>query len=101
PLQPLRIKLTVDLIRELGLDAGVEVAPPRPASDEEIGLCHSPRYVELVRRLSGHAQLDHEAVEAGFGTSDNPVAPGMHDACAAVVGGSLLAAEAVHTGAAL
>ena len=101
PLQPLRVKLTVDLIRELGLDAHAEVVEPRHASDDEIALCHSPRYVELVRRLSDHFPVDSEAARAGFGTLDNPVAAGMHDACAYVVGGSLVAAEAVHSGAAL
>jgi acetoin utilization protein AcuC len=101
PLQPLRVKLTVDLIRELGLDAHAEVVPPRLATDEEIALCHSPGYVAQVRRLSDRPSLDRAAAEAGFGTGDNPVAPGMHDACAAVVGGSLVAAEAVHSGAAL
>jgi acetoin utilization protein AcuC len=99
PLQPLRVQLTIDLIHELGLDAHAAVLPPRPATDEEIGLCHSPGYVDLVRRLSAGAAVDREAVEAGFGSPDNPVAPGMHDACAAVVGASLVAAEAVHSGA--
>ena len=105
PLQPLRVKLTVDLIRELGLDARAEVVGPRLASDEEIALCHAPRYVDLVRRLSerppGPGPLDAEVVEAGFDSPDNPVAAGMHEACAAVVGGSLVAAEAVHSGTAL
>jgi acetoin utilization protein AcuC len=101
PLQPLRVKLTVDLIRELGLDAHADVVAPRRATDEEIGLCHSPRYVELVRRLSDGGATGREAAAAGFGTLDNPVAPGMHDACAVIVGGSLVAAEAVHSGAAL
>jgi acetoin utilization protein AcuC len=101
PLQPLRVQLTVDLIRELGLDASADVVEPRLATDEEIALCHAPGYVELVRLLSDGAPLDREAFQAGFGTGDNPVALGMHDACAAVVGGSLVAAEAVHTGAAL
>jgi acetoin utilization protein AcuC len=101
PLQPLRVKLTVDLIRELGLDAFADVVEPRLATDEEIALCHAPDYVSLVRRLSAGQPLDGHALGAGFGTADNPVAPGMHDACAAVVGGSLVAAEAVHTGEAL
>jgi acetoin utilization protein AcuC len=101
PLQPLRIKLTVDLIRELGLDACADVVPPRVARDDEIALAHAPEYVELVRRLSEHDTLGAAARAAGFGTADNPVAPGMHEACAAVVGGSLVAAEAVHSGAAL
>ncbi|TMC06410.1 MAG: acetoin utilization protein AcuC [Chloroflexi bacterium] len=101
PLQPLRVKLTIDLIHELGLDAYAEVLAPRRASDEEIALCHSPRYVELVRLLSEGAPIGGDAVSAGFGSPDNPVALGMHDACAEVVGASLVAAEAVHSGAAL
>jgi acetoin utilization protein AcuC len=104
PLQPLRVKLTVDLIRELGLDAHADVVAPRVATDEELALSHAPAYVELVRRLSQNAgpgiQPDARAVRAGFGSPDNPIASGMHEACAAVVGGSLVAAEAVHTGAA-
>jgi acetoin utilization protein AcuC len=101
PLQPLRVKLTVDLIRELGLDADAEILAPRPATDREIGLCHSSAYIDLVRLLSEGAPVDREAVEAGFGSPDNPVALGMHDACSAVVGASVVAAEAVHSGAAL
>ncbi len=103
PLQPLRVKLTLDLIRELGLDAHAEVVPPRLAADEEIALCHSRAYVDLVRRLSDHGRAGTGGAEeaAGFGTADNPIAPGMHEASAAIVGGSLVAAEAVHAGAAL
>jgi len=105
PLQPLRVKLTVDLIRELGLDALAETVSPRLASDDEIGLSHSRGYVDLVRRLSKRppppGRLPPDVAAAGFASPDNPIAPGMHEACAAVVGGSLVAAEAVHTGAAL
>ena len=105
PLQPLRVKLAVELIRRLGLDEFAEVVEPRLASDEEIGLCHSPAYIELVRRLSspdGHRHVPMaDMAEAGFASPDNPVAPGMHEACAAIVGGSVMAAEAVHSGAAL
>ncbi|HXM56450.1 MAG TPA: acetoin utilization protein AcuC [Candidatus Dormibacteraeota bacterium] len=101
PLQPLRVQLTVELIRELGLDACAEIVPPRVATDAELELCHSAMYVDLVRRLSDGDPLDQAAVEAGFGSADNPVAAGMHEACAAIVGGSLQAAAAVHSGAAL
>ncbi len=105
PLQPLRVKLTVERIRELGLDAFAETVEPRLASEEEIGLCHSPGYIDVVRRLSaadGHRRVPMaDMAEAGFASPDNPVAPGMHEACAAIVGGSVMAAEAVHGGAAL
>src|SRR5215472_3351773 len=102
PLQPLRVQLTVELIRDLGLDALAEIVPPRRATDDEIALCHAPSYIRLVERLSADEPVPvSEAAAAGFGTPDNPIAPGMHEACAAVVGGSLVAAEAVHSGAAL
>src|SRR5438105_2626048 len=83
PLQPIRVKLAVELMRELGL---VE-------------------FVELVRRLSDPELRDEvpwaEVAAGGFASPDNPIADGMHEACAAIVSGSLIAAEAVHSGAAL
>jgi acetoin utilization protein AcuC len=101
PLQPLRVKLAVEQIRRSGLDAFAEVVAPRVASDEEIGLCHSAEYIDLVHRLSDNRASAIEGSRAGFGTTDNPIAPGMHEACATIVGGSLVAAEAVLSGAAL
>ncbi|HEY4867427.1 MAG TPA: acetoin utilization protein AcuC [Candidatus Dormibacteraeota bacterium] len=105
PLQPIRVKLAVELIRELGLVEFAELVPPRTATDQELALCHSPRYVELVAALSDPARRSgvswEDRAEAGFASADNPVADGMHEACATIVGGSLMAAEAVHTGAAL
>ena len=105
PLQPLRVKLTVETIERLGLIEHAELLPPRLASDAEIGLVHAPGYVELVKLLSAPAgELDvpfGEQLAHGFGTPDNPVAEGMHEACAYIVGGSLVAAEAVHGGRAL
>lgn len=105
PLQPVRVKLAVELMLELGLLDHAEVAPPRQAAAEELELCHSRRYVEVVERLSDpatRAQVPGALVGAsGFASPDNPIADGMHEACAYVVGGSLVAAEAVASGAAL
>jgi acetoin utilization protein AcuC len=105
PLQPIRVKLAVELMRELGLTDLAEVVPPRVATDGELALCHSTHYVELVRTLS-EPDLRHgvpwaEIAAGGFASPDNPIADGMHEACAAVVGGSLIAAEVVHSGSAL
>src|SRR2546428_789242 len=105
PLQPIRVQLAVELIRELGLVEFAELVPPRVASDEEIALCHSPRYIELVKALSDPGRRREvswdDRAAAGFASPDNPVADGMHEACATIVGGSIMAAEAVHSGAAL
>jgi acetoin utilization protein AcuC len=105
PLQPIRVRLAVELMREVGLVEFAELVPPRAATDSELALCHSKGYVELVRRLSEPDLREGvpraEIAAGGFASPDNPIADGMHDACAAVVGGSLVAAEAVHSGAAL
>jgi acetoin utilization protein AcuC len=105
PLQPLRVKLTVELIRELGLLEHAELVPPRGATDAEIALGHSRPYVDLVRMLSDpfmRAGVDRSAIwESGFGTPDNPVVDDMHEASATIVGGSLVAAESVNSGAAM
>ena len=105
PLQPERVRLAVYLIRRLGLDEFAETVPPRAADEEELALTHSPGYIDLVRRLSDPAERPgvdpRDILDAGFGTADNPVADGMHAACAQIVGGSLVAAAAVHEGEAL
>ena len=105
PLQPIRVKLTVELIRELGLIEHAELVPPRQATDGEIELSHSPNYVDLVKRLSDPAERavvgTDRAYRHGFGTQDNPIADDMHRGAAFVVGGSLAAAESVHNGGAL
>jgi acetoin utilization protein AcuC len=105
PLQPIRVKLAVELMRDLGLVEFAELVPPRVAVDSELTLCHAKDYVELVRALSEpdlRDEVDGARIAAGgFASPDNPIADGMHEACAAVVGGSLIAAEAVHSGAAL
>ena len=105
PLQPIRVQLAVELIRESGLIAESAVIAPRIATEAEIGLCHSPEYIRIVQRLSRPSTLASVPVplifDAGFGTADNPIADGMHYASAEVVGASLTAAEAVHSGSAL
>ena len=102
PLQPIRVKLTYELIQELGLARHAVAAAPRVATDAELHLVHSASYVELVKRLSDPAELDdpHAEVygESGFGPGDNPVFPGMHRGAAIIVGASVQAAEAVHSG---
>ena len=104
PLQPIRVKLAVDLIRAKGLLRDAGVVAPRQASDAELALVHSPAYIDLVRRLSksgGDGVTAPAALGAGFGSGDNPIFERMHEACAEIVGGTLVAAEAVASGEAL
>jgi acetoin utilization protein AcuC len=104
PLQPIRVKLAVDLIRSTGLIEHCHLLPPRPATVEELQLVHSPEYVELVRKLSDPARrrevLPSQVEAAGFASADNPISDELHEGTALVVGASLVAAEAIQSGAA-
>ena len=105
PLQPIRVKLTMDLIRSTGLIEHCHLLPPRRATIKELELVHSPEYVDLVRKLSDPAKrglLSRERIEAaGFGSDDNPISSELHEGTALVVGATLVAAEAIESGAAL
>ncbi|GBC86246.1 Acetoin utilization protein AcuC [bacterium HR12] len=98
PLRPERVLLTWDLIRACGLLElpSVEVLAGRSASDEEILLVHRPEFVEATRR-AGHGE-EGPWHRFGYGPGDNPIFPNMHEAAAAVVGATLVAAEAVLEG---
>lgn len=102
PLQPIRVKLTVELIQRLGLMDDVVLTPPCPASDDEIALCHDRGYIDVIRRASDpdeRRRLSPADIRRhGLGTADNPIADGMHEASAYVVGASLAAARAVNDG---
>ena len=101
PLAPVRVELTVDLIRELRLvgttSAVVEVAPPDAVPEAELLRLHRPDFVDAVRRVSAdpsvHADLAH-----GLGPGDNPVFAGMHEAALRVCAASREAARQVWEG---
>jgi acetoin utilization protein AcuC len=105
PLQPIRVKLTMDLIRSTGLIEHCTLMAPRQATVKELELVHSPEYVDLVQKLSDPAErrrLSHDRIEsAGFGSADNPISNELHEGTALVVGATLVAAEAIESGAAL
>lgn len=89
--------LTRELIAAYGLlDGPADEVPARVATDDELGLVHTPRYVEVVK-AAGHGEAGDWWM-FGFGPGDNPTFPGMHEASARVAGGSLVAAEAVLSG---
>jgi acetoin utilization protein AcuC len=99
PLDPLRVELTMQLARAMGvLDRpGVVVEAPRSASDDELALVHERAYLEAVRA----APHEPSFTGWGLGTPDNPIVPDLHEISALVVGATLRAAEAVWHGEAL
>src|SRR6058998_4198168 len=96
PLQPIRVKLAVDLIESTGLIEHAHLLPPRAATIEELELVHSPDYVELVRTLSDPSQrgsVSPRAIDAaGFASADNPISDELHEGTSLVVGASIGAA---------
>ena len=99
PLRPQRVLYTWDLIAACGLleRPGVSTLHCRSARDEELGLVHSDAFIDATRR-AGHGE-GGDWRRFGYGPGDNPIFPQMHEAGALVAGASIVAAEAVHTGA--
>ena len=95
PLTPRRFGPGIELLRAVGAEPGLA---PEPASDEELLLCHTRSYLDVVRRFS-ESDLGWMEPDAGLGVGgDDPPFVGMHDAAAAVAGGSLRAIEAILRG---
>ncbi len=96
PLTPRRFGPGIDLLRAVGAEPGLA---PQPATDAELEWIHEAEYVEVVRALSGGTfggDVDRSSAWAfGLGPGDTPAFAGMHDASAAVAGGSLRAMEAI------
>lgn len=101
PMSPDRLDLTARLARDLGLFdlPGLSVSAPFVASDGQLTSVHSAEYVAAVRDIS--ADPTRSNPKAGLGTEDNPAFAGMHEASARLVGGSLMAADAVLSGTAV
>ncbi len=106
PLAPIRVKLTIELARALGVLArsGVVVEAAPAATDTELELVHDPSYIAVVKAAGGEpdsAQPDAATLlRHGLGTPDDPVFTGMHAASALVAGATLGAARAVLSGSA-
>jgi acetoin utilization protein AcuC len=97
PLHPVRLDLTMRLADALGVLSSdrMRLLAPTPAGPDLLTLVHDPAYLEAVRRAPRDPSVGH-----GLGTTDNPIFEGMYDSAALITGGSVLAAEQVHSGAA-
>lgn len=89
PLTPRRFGPGIDLLRSVGAEPGLA---PEPATDEQLLTVHVAAYLEAVRRFSVDPG---RPPERGIGPGDTPAFAGMHEASAAVAGGSIAAIEAI------
>ena len=92
PLTPRRFGPGISLLEALGAD---RFQAPEPATDEDLHLVHTAAYIATVQGASADP---FSAEMAGLGPGDNPIFPGMHEASAAVAGGSLAAMERILDG---
>ena len=92
PLTPRRFGPGISLLETLG---AVSNLAPEPATDDELEWIHEARYLEAVKAFSRQPLAEHRA---GIGPGDTPAFAGMHEASAAVAGGSLRAMEAILRG---
>lgn len=102
PLAPIRVELTVDLVREVGLlDLGhVDVVAPGTLDEAEVLRVHRPRFVRAVQRLSASPETTVDWSH-GLGPGDTPAFPGMHDASLLVCAATRQAAREVWQGDAI
>ena len=89
PFNPLRLRLTLELYRDLGLLEGYPLTPSKPATDQDLTTVHNLTYVRMVQQAGRGAARLSRLLHYGLGSGDNPVFPDMHEACARVVGGVL------------
>ncbi len=96
PMDPVRLALTMGLVRAFGLDRAVDVVAAKPAGDSTLRLVHREDYLAAVKAAS--ADPRHADQAYGLGTVDDPAFEGMHEASALIAGQSVAAAEAVWRG---
>jgi acetoin utilization deacetylase AcuC-like enzyme/GNAT superfamily N-acetyltransferase len=98
-MQPARLAALDDLLSTAGAWTWPHVrrVEPTAATERELLLAHTRRYLEAVRVLSEDPSAPG-AESAGLGEGDTPAFAGMHAAAAAIAGGTIAAARAVMRG---
>jgi len=99
PMNQIRIKLTYELMKELGIfdREEVMVSEPEAATPEQIQLIHSKDYVEMVRNVSD-GKSKQGAFLFGLGSGDNPIFEDMYYASAVHTGAVIHATDIVMDG---
>ena len=95
PLVPARLRHTYELLESyeaFSLENAL-LTPPRQATLAEVHSSHADGYVDAVAAFSQGRRLE-EAARFGFSeTGDNPIFPGMFEACLWSSGASMTAAD--------
>ena len=99
PMRPLRLALTYELIKALGLTElpDSSILPARKATENELLLFHTREYIELLKE-AGTGMIPIDGPAHGLGAGDNPVFNGLYDWSCLSAGASIQAAELVAGG---
>ncbi|MFQ6107746.1 MAG: acetoin utilization protein AcuC [Thermoplasmata archaeon] len=99
PMNQIRIKLTYELMKALGVLEREEILfkEPEAATEEQIGLVHGKDYIEMVKDVSDGKQK-RGAFLFGLGSGDNPIFEDMYNASAIHTGATINACDLVLSG---
>ncbi|MEE8443021.1 MAG: acetoin utilization protein AcuC [Dehalococcoidia bacterium] len=97
PMVPARLRHTYELLEAVHAFGSPDsrLVTPRPASEEEVLMCHSSEYVAAVRALSQGLTIPNPGLYGFSQDGDNPIYAGMYDAALLSTGASLVATELV------
>ncbi|MEE9591545.1 MAG: acetoin utilization protein AcuC [Thermodesulfobacteriota bacterium] len=99
PMQPVRLRLTYELITSYGfLDTGSELVKARRANENELLLFHAGEYIKALKGANEGIISIEDGLHFALGHGDNPVFKGVYDWSLYSVGASIQAAELVLKG---
>ncbi|MBI5969931.1 MAG: acetoin utilization protein AcuC [Deltaproteobacteria bacterium] len=101
PMRPARLRLTFDLMSELGLTnlPDAVIIEARQAVEGELLLFHTPEYLRVLREANTGV-IPVKGPEHGIGYGDNPAFKGVFEWSCYSTGASIQAAELVASGGA-
>jgi acetoin utilization protein AcuC len=98
PFNPIRLKLTYELLKSMNLLSENDIVQPRIATEDELLLVHDPSYIAGVKAAGKGELTPSQAESHGLGTEDTPIFPNMHQAASYLVGSTLTAVDYVMSG---
>lgn len=78
----------------LYLDNNSREVAPRPATEKELRLFHTPEYLESLRRIS-HGDFRADDLYIGIGTEETPVFRDLYPYAELAAGGTIIGAEMI------
>lgn len=97
PEQPARLLAILKALKDSGLSATIPFLSPHFAAEDDLMLCHSKAYIELVKNETAQILIKHLANDgsASLSTGDTPICSASYQAACLAAGGALKAVDAV------